>query len=189
MWAAGCIFGEILRLTSFDKDHEFKGKTTILFPGKCWFPLSPKKENDNEKFGFPLNKDDQLHCILQLIGSPDPIDGFDFINGKKIKKYAKCLPKGANCLNSIFVSHIKDDSILDLMNNLLTFNPHKRISAQNSLSHPFFASFSEENLIWKTEEIWLDFENDLKEKLTKKKLRKYFEIEFKYSIQNMDNSP
>jgi len=45
-----------------------------LFPGKSCFPLSPAKDPQEQRKGFPFSSSDQLAVIFGVIGTPGEDD-------------------------------------------------------------------------------------------------------------------
>ena len=56
MWSVGCIFGELLMMMKGNAATFIDRKP--LFPGKSCFPLSPAKENNEKRNGFPFSTND-----------------------------------------------------------------------------------------------------------------------------------
>jgi mitogen-activated protein kinase 1/3 len=69
IWAVGCIFAELLGMMK-DNAPTFMDRQP-LFPGKSCFPLSPAKDPEGERKGFPFSSTDQLAMIFAVIGTPD----------------------------------------------------------------------------------------------------------------------
>jgi serine/threonine protein kinase len=83
---------------------------------------------------------DQLNCIFDVIGTPGDSD-IDSIRNPKAKKYVKKLrPREALDWSSV-VPDAPEEAI-DLLNSLLAFNPANRPTAEEALSHPFFAKWA-----------------------------------------------
>ena len=189
IWAVGCIIGEILQLTSFETSHSFRRKTTVLFPGETLQAMPTSMEDFEFADGYCFDKSDQLYSIIERLGSPTYSD-LNFISDKITKEYIKKFPRKVNNLRSLF-PHIENDDAFDFLEGLLTFNPKKRMSAEKALNHPFLEDVlnKENNILCEPEEgsdKVLYFEEDLTEKLTERKLRKYFNEVFensKYIVQ------
>ena len=64
LWSLGCCFYELARITEKPKNES---KTTILFPGKSSYPLSPDTSIPKEE----MLKTEQLNMILQTLGPLD----------------------------------------------------------------------------------------------------------------------
>ncbi|KJP89079.1 CMGC/CDK protein kinase [Plasmodium fragile] len=120
IWSVGCIFAEMILKKP-------------LFIGE--------------------NETDQILKILSLLGLPDREDypefyEYSFISKnkelfkkKKIKmnvtKIRSHFPNVANQFSGLYLS----DTGLDLLQQLLHFNPKHRISAADALKHPYFKEF------------------------------------------------
>ncbi|EUD66919.1 CMGC/CDK protein kinase [Plasmodium inui San Antonio 1] len=120
IWSVGCIFAEMIL-----KKPLFIGENEI----------------------------DQILKILSLLGLPDREDypefyEYSFISKnkelfkkKKIKmnvtKIRSHFPNVANQFSGLYLS----DTGLDLLQQLLHFNPRNRISAADALKHPYFKEF------------------------------------------------
>eukprot|EP01120_Amphizonella_sp_Union-15-10_P002557 TRINITY_DN1284_c0_g1_i1.p1 TRINITY_DN1284_c0_g1~~TRINITY_DN1284_c0_g1_i1.p1 ORF type:complete len:426 (-),score=83.72 TRINITY_DN1284_c0_g1_i1:170-1447(-) len=126
---------------------------------------------------------DQLNRIIEVVGAPSMEDiqaiGSGFAD-RMITSIPNVPPQN---LKTLF-PNAKDDAI-DLLSKLLKFNPTKRITAEESLSHPYVAQFHNvENEPVCTKKVYIpiddntkyniaDYRNKLYEDiLLKKKLRK-----------------
>jgi mitogen-activated protein kinase 1/3 len=82
---------------------------------------------------------DQLNLILGVLGSPTPDDLSCIINDKA-RGYLQSLPQKPRVpWNKLFPT--ADPQGLDLLDKLLTFNPHMRITVEQALVHPYLAQY------------------------------------------------
>jgi mitogen-activated protein kinase 1/3 len=82
---------------------------------------------------------DQLNHILGVLGSPSEEDLNCIIN-EKARSYIQSLPyKPKVPWSKLFPN--ADPKALDLLDKMLTFNPHKRIGVEGSLAHPYLEQY------------------------------------------------
>ncbi|XP_032632811.2 LOW QUALITY PROTEIN: mitogen-activated protein kinase 1 [Chelonoidis abingdonii] len=82
---------------------------------------------------------DQLNHILGILGSPSQEDLNCIIN-VKARNYLLSLPhKNKVPWNRLFPN--ADPKALDLLDKMLTFNPHKRIEVEQALAHPYLEQY------------------------------------------------
>ena len=173
VWSVGCIFAELMMMIK-ENASTFMDRTP-LFPGKSCFPLSPpgsKKVKVNE-FGFPNEKADQLNVIFDVIGSPDE-ESMGFVTDPNAVLYLKSLSqKTKNKINFKTKFPGSSEESLDLLQKMLIFDPNKRITVKECLTHPFFKSIRDPK---KEEEATfiLEFEFEEDNNLTIEKLRNLF---------------
>ena len=173
VWSVGCIFAELMMMMK-ENAPTFMDRAP-LFPGKSCFPLSPPGKNKVKvnEFGFPNEKADQLNVIFDVIGSPDE-ESMGFVTDPNALLYLRSLSqKKKNKINFKTKFPGSSDESLDLLQKMLIFDPHKRITVNECLEHSFFKSIRDPN---KEEEasfnLEFEFEND--NNLTVKKLRNLF---------------
>lgn len=175
-WAVGWVIGEILKMVNSSKMNCKKG---ALFPGYCCYPLSPADKDQSEVNGFPLNNDDQLYYIFEILGSPDPTKDLHFLSDQEAIKYATSLPRHEK---KTLAEHYPtvDRVTLDLLERMLTIDPTKRISIEECLKHPFFGDVIEKGHELKNlKPINIHFEDELQHDLVEEKMRSLFLGEFK----------
>eukprot|EP00826_Nyctotherus_ovalis_P011258 TRINITY_DN1293_c0_g7_i1.p1 TRINITY_DN1293_c0_g7~~TRINITY_DN1293_c0_g7_i1.p1 ORF type:complete len:426 (+),score=141.22 TRINITY_DN1293_c0_g7_i1:98-1375(+) len=166
VWAVGCVFGELLGRMRGNVSKE----ALQLFPGTSCFPLSPMAVFSFQKGHFQYLAKDQLSLIISTIGSPAKSDA-SFITNPKVLEYLQGFKKQPSVnLNSKYPAAGKD--AIDLLANMLKFNPFARITVDQCIAHPFFASIRDAEVErMEGEEMELEFEE---ENLDKEKLRKEY---------------
>ncbi|KGG52239.1 hypothetical protein DI09_19p210 [Mitosporidium daphniae] len=114
IWSIGCIFGELL-----------SGRP--LFPG--------------------TSDIDQINHIFKILGSPtnDIWPSWETLPGARLFSSSVSAASNSNSrthkynhLRGLFSSSGLSDNAFDLMNRLLLYDPSKRITAFEALSHPWF---------------------------------------------------
>ncbi|KAL3232508.1 hypothetical protein RNJ44_04424 [Nakaseomyces bracarensis] len=81
----------------------------------------------------------QLLLILEILGSPTASDIED-INYGRAKDYIMNLPHFEK-KNWAEMLGTDNEQLLDILDKLLTFNPKRRITAEQALAHPFLATY------------------------------------------------
>lgn len=83
-----------------------------------------------------VNAIDQMQRILDVVGTPSDQD-LEWISSESTRAYVKAQhQRPASNLASLFP--YAEDLALDLLSQLLQFNPHKRPTAAEALTHPYF---------------------------------------------------
>jgi mitogen-activated protein kinase 1/3 len=97
----------------------------------------------NHSFLLGKHYIDQLNLILNVVGSPDEHDLASIIN-EKARNYITCLkPRLRQPFSRLYPN--TDKNALDLLENLLTFNPNKRIDVSGALAHPYLKQHYDPN--------------------------------------------
>jgi serine/threonine protein kinase len=79
----------------------------------------------------------QLQLITEVLGSPSE-DDLHFVRSDAAKSFMLRLPKYEGVPISKLFSHVRGPC-LDLVQQMLVFDPDKRISVDDALAHPFLA--------------------------------------------------
>ena len=117
---------------------------------------------------FPADNNlDELQKIISVLGSPSDAD-LDFITDEKIKNFVLRLAKRTKQSFNLMFSNANPVA-LDLLGKMLTFNPKKRYTVEQCISHPYFEGLHDPEQE-PTAESTFDFSFD-KESLSKEKLR------------------
>lgn len=82
---------------------------------------------------------DQLNLILAVVGSPTQEDLNCIIN-EKARSYLMSLPQKTKQAWSRLYPQA-DPKALDLLDKMLTFNPHNRITVEQALAHPYLEQY------------------------------------------------
>ena len=134
IWAVGCIFAELLAMMK-ENASTFMDRQP-LFPGKSCFPLSPAKDPQEQRKGFPFSSSDQLAVIFGVIGTPGE-DDKSFVTDQKALEYLESFPY-TNRVDMQMKYPGAPPQAIDFLNKILIFNPYFRMSLDDALSHPLF---------------------------------------------------
>jgi serine/threonine protein kinase len=159
IWAAGCVFAEMLGLMKPVKER------FPLFPGATCFPFSANSPAD---FGSPR---DQMNTIFSFLGTP-AVEDILSLENSKAREYCMNLPRQEGRSLAEHLGREPQDVAIDLLKRCLHFNPHKRPTASQVLDHPYFDEFRERRALNKAK-LWtgeklkpfeVDFLDDLNAK-------------------------
>lgn len=79
---------------------------------------------------------DQIQRIISVLGSPTK-EELEFITNQQAKEFVLKLPKRTKqSFSSLFAK--ANPVALDLLSKMLMFNPHKRYTIEQCISHPYF---------------------------------------------------
>jgi mitogen-activated protein kinase 1/3 len=171
MWSVGCIYAELFGMLEGTRSED-RGP---LFPGSSCFPLSPDHKHKTDYKYHTRGKHDQLNMIFNLLGTPDASE-VEELEREDAKKYLSCFAaRQGDGLQSKF-PHV-DSALLDLLGQMLKFNPKHRITVDQALESQLFQLDirNKEKEISATALVTCDFEKE--QDLDEPKLRKYFGIE------------
>ena len=117
---------------------------------------------------FPAdNYLDELQKIISVLGSPSEND-LEFISDQKIKSFVLRLAKRTKQSFNLMFSNANPVA-LDLLGKMLTFNPKKRYTVEQCISHPYFEGLHDPEQE-PTADSTFDFSYD-KDSSSKEKLR------------------
>ncbi len=173
VWAAGCIFAELLLMLKGNASTYMDRRP--LFPGTSCYPLSPGCV-DNLPPGRGENTD-QLSLILEVLGTPTEED-YSFISEPAKIKELRSLPFRKRLDFATRYPASGPDAI-DLLNKMLVFSPLRRLTVEQCLGHPYFAGAR--NMARETvAESRLSFDFEEEADLDEKKLRALYREELEY---------
>ena len=168
IWSVACIFAELLAMMKLNALSFMERQP--LFPGKSCFPLSPAKENTEQRLGFPFSSTDQLVIIFNVIGTPNEFDK-SFVTDQKAIEYLNSFPH-TNRVDMQQKYPGAPAEAIDFLNKILVFNPYYRMSLEDALNHKLFDNVRrQQSENFKGKPIELEFE---KLNLDKQKLRELF---------------
>lgn len=145
-----------------------------LFPGKSCFPLSPDMNTSNMRAGYPCSEHDQLNVIFQIMGTPS-LEDTQFISDAQAIGYVQSFPYiPPKDLREYLPASTPDE--IDLLTGFLTFSPRKRLTLDQALEHPYFASIRDPN-IERQAEVQADFIFDRDTEVDMQTLRDLFRRE------------
>jgi len=87
---------------------------------------------------------DQINLIFNALGTPES-DDLDWIKNVKARKFVERMPKRKPVSIRRKLCVGASTTAANLLQQFLVFNPFKRISVNDAIEHPFFASFREKN--------------------------------------------
>jgi serine/threonine protein kinase len=125
----------------------------------------------------------QMNLIFKVLGTPSKED-MKFITNEKALEYIKSLKKQPKFA---FDKIYKDANplALDLLEKMLVFNPHKRISVDEALAHPYLKSLHNPNTETECKEAF-DFEFE-KTEMTKEVIQEFMWKEIQHFRPELRN--
>ena len=169
VWSLGCVIAELCGMLK-ENAPTYMDRSP-LFPGSSCFPLSPDHHTKMRRAGFPSSNSDQLNVIFEVCGTPDESD-LDFITDEKALVYLRSFESRCKKTLSLVFPN-SHPSLIELMEQMIVFNPNKRMSCEEALRHPYFDEVrepSKEALA----QVPADFEFERIENITAHQLREYF---------------
>lgn len=170
MWSVGCIFAELLNMLK--ENVAYYSDRSPIFPGSSCFPLSPDNKQQSEDYRFKIRGNrDQLNMIFNVLGSPSEED-IEVLEKDDAKRYIRIFSKRSGVDLQTRFPGASTQSI-DLLKKMLVFNPNKRITVDEALSHSLFKNIRNEMLeIISHEKITLPFDDW--SSMTERELRYFF---------------
>lgn len=121
MWAVGCIFAELLALKPIFKGEEAK--------------------MDNKK-NVPFQRN-QFQKVVDILGSPTVENWPSLTKYPEFSQY-QLIKKCSSNFDNWYHNHIlspPNQKAFELLSSLLEYDPAKRITAHDSLVHPYFLTY------------------------------------------------
>jgi mitogen-activated protein kinase 1/3 len=138
VWSVGCIYAELLGM--LEGTHLMDRGP--LFPGSSCFPLSPDHKHKRDSQFHVQGKSDMLNKIFTVIGTPTE-EEIEHLDKGESKQYLRCFSKREGTgLKSKF-PHVDTDA-LDIMDQMLKFDPRIRVTVSKALEHHLFLDIRDE---------------------------------------------
>lgn len=148
IFSVGCVMYELLQTLQPHADSVKYLNITPLFSSRSDSIIEGKKYEDTET---PLNQilerpKEHIQQIISVIGTPSE-DDLEFIVDEELKRTVREL-RHVDAVNwnrmLPYLASEESTSGVDLMKRCLEFNPHKRITVDEALSHPYLSSVRNE---------------------------------------------
>mmetsp|Transcript_15826 Transcript_15826/g.26470 ORF Transcript_15826/g.26470 Transcript_15826/m.26470 type:complete len:507 (+) Transcript_15826:128-1648(+) len=145
MWSVGCIMAELLGMM-VESVADYRDRTP-LFPGTSCPSLSGDGIDDpfssaafmGQTKETETDRLDQLNLILDVVGTPDQADVRAMCSPEKQSYLLECMPRREpQRLDEKYPG--APPEAIDLLTQLLHFNPSKRLTVQQALEHPYVAA-------------------------------------------------
>ncbi len=176
VWSAGCIFAELL--TTIKENTPSAKDRRPLFPGTSCLLLSPYNAQGGRKSILSVASTDQLCVIIDTLGNLKEED-VAFVKDQNVLDFLKMMPESTHKINFESKYPGSGAEAIDLLQRMLAFNPNRRITVEECLSHPYFAPARNKTLEAKASvPVTMEFENEAE--LTEARLRQLFGEEFAY---------
>jgi len=135
VWSVACIFAELLGMMKvIVRVPNDRGP---LFPGNSCFPLSPDQRHSADFKFHTKNSRDQLSMIFNVLGLPSEED-VEGLEKEDAKRYIQFFNSGEPTRTLAQRFENASPEATDLLQRMLVFNPTRRISVNDCLSHPLF---------------------------------------------------
>lgn len=85
---------------------------------------------------------EQINLIFDVLGTPTETDCI-WIQNKNARRYVSALPKTLKKPRQQLYPNWTNKIAMDLLDDLLTFDPHKRITVDQTLEHEYFEQYHE----------------------------------------------
>ncbi|CAD7949439.1 unnamed protein product [Amoebophrya sp. A120] len=142
VWSLGCILFEVMLMEKrYCEKADIPKKRVPLFPGACCYPLSPRKDKNDNPIEVDRKHVDQLRVIFEHTGTPSKAD-YEFLSNPDAKHYLKKHFPSETAKKPIWFYHRLngiEPKLHDLLSRLLVFNPQKRMSLMDCMHHDFLA--------------------------------------------------
>eukprot|EP00596_Hydrurales_sp_CCMP1899_P000447 CAMPEP_0119040786 /NCGR_PEP_ID=MMETSP1177-20130426/10814_1 /TAXON_ID=2985 /ORGANISM="Ochromonas sp, Strain CCMP1899" /LENGTH=557 /DNA_ID=CAMNT_0007006171 /DNA_START=93 /DNA_END=1763 /DNA_ORIENTATION=+ len=134
VWSVGCIFAELLSMQS-DNVSRYDQRRP-LFPGERCGLLSANGENSKEDESFYSKRKSQLNVIFSVLGTPSEqeLSHLDAMTARDIRALPHIPPQD---LRMRYPG--TDNNGINLLRDMLSFDPKSRISVDRALAHPYLA--------------------------------------------------
>ena len=139
IWSTGCILSEMISCTEQYKANGVSPNDRFLFTGTSCFPLSPcekMKSSSTQKKNI-VSKNDQLKVILEILGDQDSQDT-SFVSDPSALDYIHTLRPNSCKIEFKKEFPFTTPEILEILENMLEFNPSFRNSAGELLKSKVF---------------------------------------------------
>ena len=138
MWSVGCIFAELLQRISYvgsASTPQLKVSPVFCVTG---FPQTPSTGDHYEAGPGNSMTRSELDALFQVIGTP-AWACIESVDSQSWRRYLRNLPLKAGTLHRRFGN--AGEVAVDLLTRLLTFDPSRRCSAREAMSHEYFRPF------------------------------------------------
>ena len=128
VWAAGCIFAELLMMMKENAPTFVDRKP--LFPGKSCFSLSQAQKTS-------YTRDDLLSNIFNVLGTPSQEDLISLNDEASLEYLLSSFVFKERCDLQQMYKGAPTEAI-DFLDKILRFNPDNRLSLSDATTHPLF---------------------------------------------------
>lgn len=140
MWSVGCVFGELLQRVA----HIGLASTPLLQVAPVFaIHGMPKTPKDGERFecgaSNPITRQ-ELEALFDVIGTP-AWPCIQAVHSNSWRRYLYKIPARAPKLFRRF--GMAGEPAVDMLSRFLTFDPARRVSAEEALSHEYFEDYRE----------------------------------------------
>ncbi|MBA0757946.1 hypothetical protein Gotri_020989 [Gossypium trilobum] len=129
IWSVGCILGEMMTRQPLFPGRDHVHQLRLIT--ECWYPI--------DSCGLRNTVD----IFPKLIGSPND-SSREFLRSDKSRRYVRQLPQYPRQNFSVRFPNMSPGAV-DLLEKMLIFDPHRRITVDEALCHPYLAPLHDIN--------------------------------------------